>query len=77
MVHLIRDKNNKLIGWEMKPTNEEEQRIAAYVRDLQFFEFEDTAITYNGLKLIDEEKGKLIGNIKSISWVQKKYDGVL
>jgi hypothetical protein len=73
MVHLILDENNKPIGWEMKPTNEEEQEVAAIIRDLQFFGSEDTAISYNGLKLIDKDKGKTLGNIESISWKQEKH----
>jgi len=73
VVHLIKDKQGKTIGWEFKPITEEEQSIAAKVRDLQFFGFDDTAIAYNGIKLIDPEKGKQLGNIKSISWLQKKH----
>lgn len=74
MVHLVRNNDNKVIGWEMRPTTDEEQEIAAFVRDLQFFGFEDTRIVYNGLKLIDKSKGKAMGNIESLSWVQKIYE---
>jgi hypothetical protein len=73
MVHLIKDEQGNTIGWEMKPTNKEEQEIAARIRDLQFFGFEDTYPSYNGLKLIDPEKGKTLGNIESISWLQRKH----
>ena len=72
MVHIIY-KDGKAIGWEMKPTTQQEQEMAARVRDLQFFGFDETAIGYNGLTLIDDVKGKTLGNIKSLSWVQKKH----
>ena len=72
MVHLVK-KDGKVIGWEMKPTTPEEQKIAANVRDLQFFGIDDTSMVYNGLKLIDPEIGKQQNNIESISWVQKKH----
>ena len=70
MVHLIR-KEGKVIGWEMRPITKEEQSIAAVIRNLQFFGFNDTQIVYNGLKLIDNDKGKTLGNIKSLSWIKK------
>jgi hypothetical protein len=73
MVHLIKNEQGKAIGWEMKPITEEEQLIAGTIRDLQFFGMDDTYPEYNGLKLIDQDKGKTIGNIQSISWKQKKY----
>ena len=73
MVHLIKNEQGHAIGWELKPTNDEEQLIAAKIRDLQFFGIDDTYPEYNGLKLIDPSKGKTLGNIESISWLQKKY----
>jgi hypothetical protein len=73
MIKLIKDKNNNPIGWEMNPTTEEEQKIAASIRDLQYFGMNEEKIEYNGLKLIDPDKGKTLGNIKSISWLQKKH----
>lgn len=72
MVHLIKNDKGRAIGWEMCPTNDEEQRIAGTIRDLQFFGIGDTAIEYNGLELIDPQIGKELGNIKRISWIQKK-----
>ncbi len=73
MLKLLYDENNNPIGWEMEPTTEEEREIVATIRDLQFFGFEDTSIKYNGLELIDPEKGKNFENLKSISWIQAKY----
>lgn len=73
MVNIINDEKGHPIGWEMVPTTEEEQKIVATVRDLQFFGLEDTYPSYNGLELLDPEKGKVLGNIKRISWVQNKH----
>jgi hypothetical protein len=72
MVHLIRI-NGKVVGWEMKPTTPQEQEIAASIRDLAFFGIGDTHIVYNGLKLIDPNIGKELGNLESISWIQEKF----
>ncbi len=73
MVHLIKDEQGNTIGWEFKPITEEEQLIAAKVRDLQFWGYNETEIEYNGLKLIDPKKGKTLGNIESLSWLQRKH----
>jgi hypothetical protein len=73
MVHLIKDEKGYSIGWEFRPITEEEQKTAGIIRDLQFFGFDDTAIAYNGITLIDQEKGKQLGNIKSVSWLQKQH----
>lgn len=34
MVHLILDNNQKPVGWELRPTTDEEQTIAGTIRDL-------------------------------------------
>lgn len=73
MVNIIKNEQGKAIGWEITPTTPEEQEIACTIRDLQFFGFGDTYPEYNGLELIDPEKGKQFGNLKRISWLQKKY----
>lgn len=73
MVKLILDDKNNPIGWEMCPTTPEEQKIVGTIRDLQFFGFDETYPSYNGLELIDPEKGKELGNIKRISWLQQKH----
>lgn len=73
MTTLIKDENGKPIGWKMSPTTEEEHVIVSTIRDLQFFGVDDTYPKYNGLELIDPVKGKVHGNIKKISWLQKKY----
>ena len=73
MVHLVYNADNEVIGWEMRPTTPEEQEIAAIIRNMQFFGIEDTYPAYNGLELIDPDKGKTMDNIKRLSWVMKKY----
>lgn len=73
MVEIIYNKDKEPVGWKMCPKTQEEQEIAAIVRDLQFFGFNETKIVYDGLELIEPEKGKTIGNIKSLSWIQKSY----
>ena len=40
---------------------------------LQFFGLDETYPSYNGLELIDPDKGKCAGNIKRISWLMRKY----
>lgn len=72
MIHLI-EKEGEVVGWELRPVTPEEQKIAARIRDLSFFGIEETAIKYDGLKLIDKKVGKTIGNIKSLTWIQKRF----
>jgi hypothetical protein len=72
MIHIIKDEQGNPIGWEMIPTTLEEQKTVATVRDLQFFGFDDTAIVYDGLTLIDPEKGKTTSNLLKLKWIQKK-----
>ena len=73
MIHLIRNEYGNPIGWEMKPITPQEQEIAASIRDLQFFGFDDTYPVYDGLELIEPQRGKIIGNIKSLKWVMKRH----
>lgn len=73
MVHLIKDENGYPIGWEMIPTNDQDRDVYATVRDLQFFGFNGTRIVYDGITLIDEEKGKSIENLKSVRWIQDQH----
>lgn len=73
MVHIIKNSEGRPIGWEMCPQTEEEHKTVAIIRDLQFFGLEETYPSYNGLELIDPDKGKCTGNIKRISWLMRKY----
>ena len=70
---IIKNEQGESIGWKLSPITEEEQLIVGTIRDLQFFGLGDTAVKYNGLELIDPEQGKELGNIKCISWIQKKH----
>lgn len=72
MIEIIKKEGNP-IGWKLCPENKQEQSIAAVIRDLQFFGFEETKIVYDGLELIEPSKGKTLGNIKSLTWIQKQY----
>jgi hypothetical protein len=73
MIHIIYNKSKQPINWELRPTNKEEHKIAATIRNLQFFELkisnteENTDIVYNGITLINDAKGKVLGNLKTIS----------
>ena len=73
MVHIIKNSEGKPIGWEMCPQTEEEHETVAIIRELQFFGLDETYPSYNGLELIDPDKGKCTGNIKRISWLMRKY----
>jgi hypothetical protein len=73
MITLIKNEKGESIGWKLSPVTEEEQLLVGTIRDLQFFGLGETAIKYDGLELIDQEKGKELGNIKAVSWIQKKY----
>ena len=73
MVRIIKNSEGKPIGWEMCPQTEEEHETVATIRDLQFFGLDETYPSYNGLELIDPDKGKCTGNIKKISWLMRKY----
>ena len=73
MVHIIKNSEGRPIGWEMCPQTEEEHETVAIIRDLQFFGLDETYPSYNGLELIDPDKGKCTGNIKKISWLMRKY----
>lgn len=72
MLHIIY-KNNKPVGWEMRPVTPEEQEIVAIIRNLQYFGLEDGVIRYNDLELIKPSLGKKSNNIKRISWLKQKH----
>lgn len=67
MIHLIKNKEGKPIGWELRPITEEEIRIASTIRNLQFFGYQGSKITYVGRKMKDED------TIEKIGWIQKDY----
>jgi hypothetical protein len=73
MVHLIKDKDGKSIGWELRPINEEEAQIAGTIRDLQFWGIGDTAVVYDGLRFKKDSTDQKAIDIKSVGWIQKKH----
>ena len=73
MIHIIKNSEGKPIGWEMCPETDEEHEIVATIRNLEFFGMYETCPSYNGMELIDPDKGKCVGNIKKISWLMRKY----
>lgn len=76
MIKIINNDKGSPIGWEMCPSTDEEHEIAGIIRDLQFFGVDSTYPAYNGLQLIEPEKGKVMGNIKRISWIQRKHQNL-
>jgi len=72
-VTLTLDEQNKPIGWTVAPETPEEDIILATIRDLQFFGMNETHIKYDGMSLKDPEKGKTVGNIEKLYWIQEKY----
>ena len=68
IVELVRNKEDKVIGWEMKGENKEEINKLCYIRNIQFFGFDDTAITYNGRREGNDKEN----NPGILSWIQKK-----
>jgi len=53
----------------LKGENDEEIKKLAYIRDMQFFGFDDTAIEYNGRTDSDDPKG----NPGILHWMKKKF----
>jgi hypothetical protein len=68
-VEIIKDENNKPIGWSMQGENKEEINKLCDIRNLQFFGFDDTAIEYNGRKEGNDNEG----NPGILSWIQRKF----
>ena len=48
IVQIIRDEDNKPIGWSIKGETPKEKLIVNTIRNMQFFGYEDTAIEYAG-----------------------------
>lgn len=61
------------IGWKLEPETDQDDLVIGTIRDLQFFGFEETYPEYNGLILKDESKGKVMGNVASLSWLQREH----
>ena len=63
----------KIVGWTIIPENESDDLTIATMRDLQFFGADETHVEYAGMSLKQKEKGKVLGNLESLSFKQKKY----
>jgi hypothetical protein len=72
-IELIKDVQGQPIGWDIVPETKEDDVTIATMRDLTFFGVGDTAIKYNGFSSRDEAKGKTIGNIKRLHFLQKIF----
>jgi hypothetical protein len=67
--------DNQIVGYKLIPEHETDDEAIAVIRDLQFFgmEHEGTNLVYDGLELKDQVKGKVLGNIESLKWIQEKH----
>lgn len=70
-IEITKDAQGQSIGWDIIPETKEDDVTIATMRDLQFFGFEDTAIRYDGFVSRVKSKGKTLGNIKRLQYVQK------
>lgn len=69
IVNLIKNEENKIIGWSMTGESEDEIDKIRYIRDMQFGGLGETAIEYGGRSNSDD-KNNYPG---TLSWKQKKY----
>ena len=66
LVELIRNDDNHVVGWTLQGENPEEIKKLAYIRDMQFWGYDDTEIVYNGRKESDDKNR----NPGILSWIQ-------
>lgn len=69
LVEIIKDENGHAIGWSMKGDTPEEIRKVEIIRDLQFWGFDATGITYAGR----EDGDDATGYVGTLSWKQRKH----
>jgi hypothetical protein len=69
IVELLRNEDNKVIGWQMTGESPEEINKLKYIRDLSFWGSGDTAIDYNGRRESDDANN----NPGILSWKQRQY----
>ena len=67
-VQIIKDSNNKNIGWSIEGETEEEKLILNTIRNMQFFGFGDESIEYAG-----RTNSKGIDDVGTLSWKQRKH----
>jgi hypothetical protein len=68
-VEIIKNENNKPIGWSMTGENREEINKLINIRNLQFIGINDTAIRYAGRSGGNDKDF----NPGTLSWKQSKY----
>ena len=66
-VQIIKDENNKAIGWSIEGETEQEKLTVNAIRNLQFFGYKETAIEYAG------REGGDINYAGKLSWKQKQH----
>lgn len=66
-IEIVRDENNKPIGWEMSGENKEELNKLCIIRDLQFWGYGVTSIKYAGRTESDDANN----NPGKLTWRQK------
>jgi len=67
-LELIRNNENKVVGWTLEGDSPEEIKKLGYVRDMTFWGFDDTKIVYNGRTNSDDENN----NPGILSWIQAR-----
>lgn len=68
LVELIRNENNKVVGWTLQGENPEEISKLGYIRDMQFWGLDETEIVYNGRTDSDDKNG----NPGKLAWIQQR-----
>jgi hypothetical protein len=69
IINILKNNNNKPIGWEMEGETPEEIRKVTTIRNLQFFGLGQTNIEYNGRRNSDDKNY----NPGILSWIQKEH----
>ena len=69
ILELIRNEDNKVIGWSLEGESGEDMQKLRAIRDLSFWGLDDTAVEYNGRAKSNDDAG----NPGILSWKQKKY----
>jgi hypothetical protein len=72
-IEIITNERGNPIGWDIIPETAEDNDTIATMRDLQFFGFDDSAIKYDGMRMVDDSVGKEFGNIERLCFKQKKH----
>jgi len=71
-IEIVLNESGNAIGWDIIPETVEDDLTVATMRDLTFFGMDDTAIKYDGMRMVDKNIGKELGNIERLCFKQKK-----